>query len=127
MKTFGGVVLGYLMMFAFVFLSLSVAYRIMGGDLAFQPGVYDVTNLWIITSFMLGLAGAILGGYMCEAIARDERAPKLLAVLVLLRGCAFAIRRLLLQLRDRLNDLVPAMCLVRVFLEVGLTSVQREL
>jgi NAD/NADP transhydrogenase beta subunit len=91
MKTFGGVVLGYLMMFAFVFLSLSVAYRIMGADLAFQPGVYDVTNLWIITSFMLGLAGAILGGYMCEAIARDERAPKLLAVLVLLLGFAFAV------------------------------------
>ncbi len=91
MKTFGGVVLGYLMMVAFVFLSFSIAYRIMGADRAFQPGAYDVTNLWIITSFMLGLAGAILGGYMCEAIARDERAPKLLAVLVLLLGFAFAV------------------------------------
>ena len=91
MKTFGGVVLGYLMMVAFVFLSFSIAYRIMGADRAFQPGVYDVTSLWIITSFMLGLAGAILGGYVCEAIARDERAPKLLAVLVLLLGFAFAV------------------------------------
>jgi hypothetical protein len=71
MKTFGGVVLGYLMMVAFVFLSFSIAYRIMGADRAFQPGVYDVTNLWIITSFMLGLAGAILGGYVCETVALD--------------------------------------------------------
>ncbi|MEJ2311070.1 MAG: hypothetical protein P8Y10_00140 [Gemmatimonadales bacterium] len=91
MKTFGGVVIGYLMMVAFVFLSFSIAYGIMGADRAFQPGVYDVTSLWIITSFMLGLAGAILGGYVCEAIAREERAPKLLAVVVLLLGFAFAV------------------------------------
>jgi hypothetical protein len=91
MKTFGGVILGYLMMVAFVFLSFSIAYRVMGADRAFQPGVFDVTNLWIVTSLMLGLAGAILGGYVCEAIARDERAPKLLAVLVLLLGFAFAV------------------------------------
>lgn len=91
MKTLGGVVLGYLMMVAFVFLSFSIAYRLMGAERAFQPGAYDVTSLWIITSFMLGLAGAILGGYVCEAIARDERAPKLLAVLVLLLGFAFAV------------------------------------
>ena len=91
MKTLGGVVLGYLMMVAFVFLSFSLAYVLMGADRAFRPGVYDVTNLWILTSFVLGLAGAILGGYVCEAIARDERAPKLLAVLVLVLGFAFAV------------------------------------
>lgn len=91
MRDLGGVVLGYLMMVAFVVLSLSLAYRIMGSDRAFQPGVYDVTTLWIVTSFLLGLAGAILGGYVCEAISHDERAPKLLAVLVLVLGFAFAV------------------------------------
>lgn len=91
MKTLGGVVLGYLMMVAFVFLSFSLAYVLMGADRAFRPGAYDVTYLWILTSFVLALAGAILGGYVCEAIARDERAPKLLAVLVLVLGFAFAV------------------------------------
>ena len=91
MKTLGGVVLGYLMMFAFVFLSFTLAYGLMGAERAFRPGVYDVSFLWILTSFILGLAGAMLGGYVCEAIARDERAPKLLAVLVLVLGFAFAV------------------------------------
>ena len=91
MRSFGGVVLGYVMMVAFVFLSFSLAYRLLGADRAFQPGTYDVTTLWIVTSFILGLAGAILGGYVCEAISRTAKAAKVLAVLVLVLGFAFAV------------------------------------
>lgn len=91
MRSFGGVVLGYVMMVAFVFLTFSLAYRLLGADRAFQPGTYDVTTLWIVTSFVLGLAGAILGGYVCEAISRTPKAAKVLAVLVLVLGFAFAV------------------------------------
>ncbi len=91
MRTVGGVVLGYLMMAAFVFLSFSFAYRLLGPERAFQPGVYHVTSLWIAVSFLLGLAGSILGGYVCEAVGRTARAAKMLAILVLLLGFAFAV------------------------------------
>ena len=91
MRAFGGVVLGYVMMVAFVFLSFSIAYRVMGADLAFQPGSFEVSTLWIVISFMLGLAGAILGGYVCEAIAPTPGPAKVLALVVLLLGFAFAV------------------------------------
>lgn len=91
MRAFGGVLLGYLMMAAFVFLSFSLAYWVLGPDRAFEPGVFRVTSLWIATSFMLGLAAAILGGYVCEAIARTPGPAKVLALVVLLLGFAFAV------------------------------------
>jgi hypothetical protein len=91
MKAFGGVVLGYLMMAAFVFLSMWLAYQIVGAERAFRPGVFRVSDLWIITSFALGFAGAVVGGYVCAAVTSNVRAPKYLAILVLIAGFAFAV------------------------------------
>lgn len=91
MRSLGGVVLGYLMMAAFVFLSLSLAYRIIGADLVFQPGVFDVSGLWIITSIVLGLVAAVLGGYACATVARNVGAPKMLAVVVIVLGVVLAL------------------------------------
>jgi len=91
MRSLGGVVLGYLMMAAFVFLSLSFAYRIMGADLVFQPDVFDVSGLWIITSIVLGLVSAVLGGYVCATVARNLGAPKMLAVVVIVLGVVLAL------------------------------------
>ena len=91
MRSLGGVVLGYLMMVAFVFLSLSFAYRIMGADLVFGPGVFDVSGLWIITSVVLGLIAAVLGGYVCATVARNVGAPKMLAVVVIVLGVVMAL------------------------------------
>ncbi len=59
MRSLGGVVLGYLVMAAFVILSLFFAYRIMGADVVFRPGVFEISGLWIITSIVLGLIGAV--------------------------------------------------------------------
>ncbi|UCG76971.1 MAG: hypothetical protein JSV95_06735 [Gemmatimonadota bacterium] len=91
MRAVVGVVLGYLMMIAFVFLTFSLAYRVLGADRAFQPGAYDVTGLWIGVSFLLAIAAAILGGYVCESIARTDGPAKILALVVLLLGFAFAV------------------------------------
>ncbi len=83
--------LGYLMMAAFVYLSLWLTYQILGAERAFRPGVYQVSGLWIVTSFALGFAAAILGGYVCAAIAPSVQAPKYLAIMVLVLGFAFAV------------------------------------
>ena len=91
MRTLGGVVLGYLMMVAFVYLSLWLLYQIVGAEGAFQPGVYEVTGLWIVLSFALSVAAAMLGGYVCAAIAPNVQAPKILAIVVLVLGFAFAV------------------------------------
>ena len=91
MRSLGGVVLGYLVMAAFVILSLFFAYGIMGADVVFRPGVFEISGLWILTSIVLGLIAAVLGGYVCASVARNVGAPKMLAVVVIVLGVAMAL------------------------------------
>ena len=86
-----GVVLGYVAMFAFVFITFTVLYFILGADGSFEPGTYEVSIIWIILSFILGLAAAILGGYVCILISKNQIAALGLAGLVLVIGIAMAI------------------------------------
>ena len=91
MRTLGGVLLGYVMGLSFYFLSMGVAFGIVGAERAFRPGLFAVSGLWIITNFALGFAGAVLAGYVCAAVTPSVRAPKALAIVVLVLGFAFAV------------------------------------
>jgi hypothetical protein len=86
------VVAGYLAMGLLVFVLFSAAYLLMGADGAFRPGTYEVSALWLASSFVLGLVAALVGGYVCAVVARGGRAPLALACLVLILGLvAFAL------------------------------------
>jgi hypothetical protein len=91
MRSLGGVVLGYLVMAVFVGLGLFFAYRIMGADVVFRPGVFEISGLWILTTIVLGLIAAVLGGYVCASVARTAGAPKMLAVVIIVLGVALAL------------------------------------
>ena len=80
------VIIGYVVMVAFIFITFSIAYIAMGTDGAFQPGVYDVSALWIAITIVLGIVAAILGGLVCVMIAKNQQAVKILAGLVLVLG-----------------------------------------
>jgi cytochrome bd-type quinol oxidase subunit 2 len=95
LKTIGGVVVGYLAMFILVFATFSAAYLAMGTDGAFQPGSYEVTTLWLVVSFVLSLVAAIAGGFVCNLIAPNSKAPIALAVVVLVLGILLAIPTLM--------------------------------
>lgn len=84
------VVLGYVVMFAFVFLTFSGAYLAMGADGAFQPGTYEASTQWLVVSFVLGFIGAMAGGCTAVWIARRMKAAHALAVVVLVLGFALA-------------------------------------
>lgn len=86
-----GVVLGYVAMFAFVFISFTVLYLILGADGSFESGTYEVSIVWIIISFILGLAAAVLGGYLCVLISKNNKAVLVLAAFVLIFGIVMAI------------------------------------
>ena len=86
-----GVVLGYLAMFAFVFITFTILYFILGADGAFESGTYEVSIIWIIISFILGLVAALLGGYLCVLISKNQKAVLVLVGLVLVLGIAMAI------------------------------------
>ena len=86
-----GVIVGYLVMFVLVFVTFTIAYLAMGPDRAFKPGNYETSSLWLISSFVLGLIAAVLGGVFCRLIARNMTAVYGLAGIVLVLGILFAI------------------------------------
>jgi hypothetical protein len=90
-RTVVGVILGYVVMAVVVFCGLTAAYLAMGADGAFRPGTYEVSGLWIAISFIVGLAAAISGGWVCAAAATEARAPMILAAVVFVLGLAVAI------------------------------------
>jgi len=95
-----GVVLGYITMFAFVFITFTILYFILGAEESFESGTYEVSLIWIVISFMLGLAAAVLGGFICVLIAKNQKAALVLAGLVLVLGIAMTIP----ALGDATND-----------------------
>jgi ABC-type transport system involved in multi-copper enzyme maturation permease subunit len=95
LKTVGGVIVGYLVMFFLVFILFSAAYLAMGANGAFQPGSYEVTPLWLVASFVLSLVVAIVGGFVCGRIAPNSKAPVALAGLVIVLGLLLAIPTLM--------------------------------
>lgn len=86
-----GVIVGYIVMAAFVFITFSVTFLILGTEGAFQAGSYDVSNAWIVASIVLGFIAALLGGLVCQLIGRSAKASMVLAGLVLVLGIAMAI------------------------------------
>jgi len=86
-----GVIMGYAAMFGFVFISFTVLYLILGADGSFEYGTYEVSIIWIIISSILGLAAAVLGGYLCVLISKNDKAALVLAALVFVLGIVMAI------------------------------------
>lgn len=91
MKNAAGVILGYLTMFAVVMVSFSVLYQVLGADGAFQEGSFAVSSTWAVSSLVLSLVAALVGGWVCAKIAGTRAAVTSLAALVLVLGVLFAI------------------------------------
>ena len=86
-----GVVLGYVVMFATIFVTFSGLYLVLGQERSFEPGSYDPSLLWTVVSFALGAVAAVVGGITCASIARAATPPKVLAGLVFVIGLASAV------------------------------------
>ena len=86
-----GVVGGYATLALLIFVSFTLLYLVLGADRSFEPGSYDASTLWVLTSFPLGVAASVAAGYVCASIARGGRAPQVLAGVVLVLGLLFAI------------------------------------
>jgi hypothetical protein len=85
------VVVGYVAMFAALFLAFSGLYLLLGQDLSFRPGSYEPSVLWTVASFALGAGAAVLGGYVCARVARAATPPRVLAGVVLAIGLLSAV------------------------------------
>ena len=90
-----GVVAGYLSMFVFIFLSFTLLYLLLGASGAFEPDTYEVSLVWIIISFVLSITAALIGGYVCVLISKNQKVALVLAGIVFILGIALAIPALM--------------------------------
>ncbi len=86
-----GVLVGYIVIVFFIFTTFSGFYFAIGADMAYQPGSYNVSMLWIVVSTILGLIAAIIGGYVCMRISGSKGAVKIFAGIVLLLGLTIGL------------------------------------
>lgn len=90
-RTIGAVIVGYLAMFAVVFVGLSAAYVALGADGSFKPNSYEISSTWAVVMIVVGIIAAVLGGVVAAAIGRTRKAVTALAVVVLILGLLSAI------------------------------------
>ena len=93
-RNIAGVLVGYVVMVAVVFAGLAGLYAALGSDGAYEAGTFVVTPTWIGSSFVFGIAAAVLGAFACRAIAKSQTALKWLAGLVLVLGLLMAFQKL---------------------------------
>ena len=91
MKTFGAVVFGYVVTALVVYGGLAIAWSAMGAEDALEPGRWEPTDTWILTTLVVGLLAAILGGFAAAHVSGGTRAPRMLAVVVFVLGVAMAM------------------------------------
>ncbi len=95
-RAIAGVIVGYIVMFAGVFFTLSIAWSVLKADGAFvEAPSWEQSTTWVVTSLVLGLVAAIIGGFVCALIAiKGSKAPIALAVFVVVMGAISAAMQL---------------------------------
>jgi hypothetical protein len=90
-----GVIVGYIAMFVLTFLAFTAEYMLLGADHAFKPRTFVASNRWLAIAFAINFMVAVIGGFICAAIARGGKAPLVLAIVVFVLGLLFAIPSLM--------------------------------
>jgi hypothetical protein len=89
-RAIASVIVGYIVFAATDFVLFTAAYLALGADRAFNPGVYDVSMLWLVLAVAINLVGAMVGGFVCSLIARSGKPPLVFAAIVLALGMVLA-------------------------------------
>ena len=100
------ILVGYLAMALFIAVTFGVTFAVLGADGVFEPGTFDPSTTWLILSFLLGVAGAMLAGLICKFVARDRKTVFVFAGIVFVLGLALAVPQALSDAPDveRLAD-----------------------
>ena len=91
LKNILAAIVGYVVMFAAVFITFSIMWLILGPGGSFEPGSWAVSTAWVGASIVLGLLAGIAGGFVCSKLAASHQGVAILIGLVLVLGIASAI------------------------------------
>lgn len=90
-RNIGAAVLGWVTMAVAVFVLNMVMWMVLGADVAFRSGTWDVSWSWSLASIGVGLLAAIIGGVVCSRIADGPWGVRLLVGVVLVLGALVAL------------------------------------
>jgi len=99
------VIVGYIVMVAFIMGSFWVLYAILGAEQSYLPETYDASKRWIVATFILGLIAAIIAGFVCKLISRSGGTIKVFAGIVLVLGVIFGV---MVMMKERHNKVRSA-------------------
>lgn len=90
-RNIAGIIIGYIAMAIFMFITFTILYLILGSDGSFDPGSFHVSGNWIVFSIILSFLAALDGGWICMLISKNKNAVLILAGIVLLLGILTSI------------------------------------
>lgn len=91
LRAVASVIVGYIVMAAIVMITLTALYLALGTDRSFEPGAWTPSKLWIALMLIVGIVAALAGGWVCKAIAKSGKPPRVLAGIVLVLGILMAV------------------------------------
>lgn len=91
------VIVSYVIMFVLIFCAFTAEYMLLGPDHAFRPGTFVASNRWIAIAFAVNFVVAVIGGFICAAIAKGGKAPFALAIVVFVLGFILAVPALFIE------------------------------
>ena len=91
------VIVSYVVMILLTSAVFMGAYLVLGADQAFKPSSFQASNRWIVLMLVVSLVVAVIGGFICSAIAKGGKAPLALAILVLVLTVLLSVPSLMAQ------------------------------
>ncbi len=90
-RAIGGAVVGYIVMFAVIFVLMTVTWFVLGESGAFKPGVWEVSTTWVSVALVVAFLAAFVGGKAAQAIGRAPITGSIYAGLVFVLGVLMSI------------------------------------
>ncbi len=102
------VIVGYVAISLWVFVTLGVAWFALGSEFAIIEGTHEASTGWSVVMIGMGAIGAVIGGLITASIGRAVAPVKVLAGLVLVVGLALAVYQLRSVESADIEQTVPA-------------------
>lgn len=91
LRDVGAAFLGYVVMFATLFVAFSILWVVLGPQGSFRPESWEVAPAWVVAAVVLGLLAAVVGGWVCAKTGATRRAIHILIGIIVLMAVVSAL------------------------------------
>lgn len=90
-RDIGAALLGYIVIFATLFVAFSLVWLVLGPGGSFQSDSWAVSSTWVIAAVVLGLLAAIVGGWVCALAGATSRGIHVLIGIIIVMAIVSAL------------------------------------